>query len=237
MDAATITQEVLASIPAFDDALALRTYAHLTHTPEQRARSEREAFEAHILNVVTNALAIAESPAQQDELRKAVTWYASAYLTRLNDVLHARSKTASSFITGGANFPVKRNQKALQTESNRESMLQMFVKSGQIDIARRIAALETPEQKSAAIVKRMCKAVDKDLAIIAAIERGEQPGFESKAFVSSITRTVRGIYRNAFDTEGDAVLDHIERRRQELGIQALAKSSIWKLRAEPVAVR
>jgi hypothetical protein len=232
--AEAIAGEILASIPPFDDELALRTYQHLSHTPEERAKLERWYFERHILTVVTNALAIAGTLAQLEELQKAVTWYASAYLTRLNDVLSARSKTASAFITGGANFPVKRNQKALQVEANRERALELFVKSGQHEIRRRIETLETPEQKSAAIVQRVCKTIDQELASIAAIERGEMPGFEKKHFVAVITRLTRQLYRKGFLAETNVVLDHIAARQNALEIEGLSpRHSIWKLRTDP----
>jgi hypothetical protein len=231
--AEAIAGEILASIPSFNDDLALRTYAHLSHTPEDRARMERDGFHAHILNVVTNALALAGTPDQFEELQKAVTWYASAYLTRLNDVLSARSRTASSFITGGANFPVKRNQKALQVEANRERALELFVKSGQHEIRRRIEALETPEQKSAALVQRVCRTIDQELVSIAAIERGEMPGFEKKHFVAVITRLTRQLYRKGFLAETNAVLDHIAARQNTIEIEGLSpRHSIWKLRTD-----
>jgi hypothetical protein len=231
--AEAIAGKILASIPPFDDELALRTYQHLSHTPEERAKLERWYFERHILAVVTNALAIAGTPEQLEELQSAVSWYASAYLTRLNDVLSARSRTASSFITGGANFPVKRNQKALQVEANRERALELFVKSGRHEIRRRIKALETPEQKSAAIVQRVCRTIDQELVSIAAIERGEMPGFEKKHFVAVITRLTRQLYRKGFLAETNAVLDHIAARQNALEIEGLSpRHSIWKLRTD-----
>lgn len=231
-NAERITAEILAGLPPFDDALALRTYQHLSHTPEDRARQERDAFEAHILDTVRMALVKAETDEQLAELQRAVSVYAISYRSRLYDVLTARSKTASAFITGGANFPTRRNQKALGVETRREDALRKYVKLGRSRVVDRIAALETPAQKSAAIVRRMCAEIDKDLATIATIERGDSPGFDVKAFVSSITRIVRGLHRKGFQAEANAVLDHIAARREELGIAALAKSSIWKLRTD-----
>jgi hypothetical protein len=235
LTAEELTTEILAAIPPFDDALALRTYAHLSHTPEERAKLERWYFEQHILAVVTNALAIAETDIQIEEARKAVAWYAATYLDHLNDVLNARSRTASPFITGGANFPTRRNQKALQAEANRERALQKFVKTGQARIRKGIEALQTTDQKSAAIVKRMCAQIDQELVRIAKIERGEMPGFEKKHFVAVITRLTRQLYRKGFLAETNAVLDHIDRRVNELGTTGAfpAKHSIWKLYTEP----
>jgi hypothetical protein len=225
-----IATEILASIPPFDDALALRTYAHLSHTPEDRARRERESFEAHILNVVELTLPYVGTPAQFEELSRAVTDYATGYQARLYEVLGARSRTASSFITGGANFPVKRNQKALAVEGKREAELERWLTNGLVRIRERIDAIATPEQKSGAIVKRMCAAIDQELLTIAAIERGEKPGFEAKHFAAVITRIVRGLWKQGFRAECNAVLNHTAKRMVELGItQSLTtKHAIWK---------
>lgn len=230
--AGAIAGEILVSIPAFDDALALRTYAHLSHTPDIRARQERDGYEAHILAVVTNSLEHVGTRAQLEELHAAVTEYAIGYQSRLYQVLGARSRTASAFITGGANFPSRRNQKALATESKREEELRKYVRIGTQRVVDRIKALDTPALKSAVIVARMCKGLDGDLAMIAAIERGEMPGYEVKSFTASITRIVGGLHRKGFLSETNAVLDHIERRREELCINALAKSAIWGWRTD-----
>lgn len=235
MDAEQITDRILGQIPAFDDALALRTYAHLSHTPEDRARRERDGFRAHVTDVATIALKTAETPEQLAELDRAVSEYATGYLARLNAVLAARSRTASSFITGGANFPTKRNNKALAIESNREQELIKYQRVGMQRVRDRIAALETPEQKSGVIIRRICAAVDKELATIHAIENGIMPGFETKAFVSSIARIVRGLYRQGFRVETNAVLNHIDQRKAELGITNPSdRNGIWNLRTEGV---
>jgi hypothetical protein len=228
--AEAITAEILASIPPFNDELALRTYSHLSHTPEERARWERDGFHAHILAVTVTALTYAESATQLEELHRAVSDYATGYLTRLNDVLSARSRTASSFITGGANFPTKRNQKALAVEAKREEDLKAFAKRGQNRIRQRLSDLQTPEQKAAAIVKRLTTAIERDLVTIAKIERGEMPGFDAASFKASIVRIVRGLHKQGFLSETNAVLDFIDRRVNELDIAAFtAKHGIWKL--------
>jgi hypothetical protein len=234
MDAKQITTTILASIPEFDYALALRTYAHLSHTPEERAHRERFNFEHRIESLVSEALKRAETPTQQDELCKAVAKYATEYQTRLYAVLNARSRTASAFITGGANFPTKRNEKALAVESKRERELESWSRSAWANVLSRLDALQTSEQKSAAIVKRMCAAVDQELVTIAAIERGEKPGFETKHFTSVVTRIVRGLWRQGFRAECNAVLDYTAKRMVEQGItQSLTtKHAIWKLYTE-----
>jgi hypothetical protein len=228
-----IAGEILASIPPFDDELALWAYQHLTHTPEDRARLERSGFYDHVREAVEISMKYAETPAQVEELKRATVHYVLGYQRKLYAVLNARSRTASAFITGGAGFPSKRNQKALEVEAKREAELRKYVKTGMQRIRDLIEALETPEQKSAAIVQRVCKTIDQELASIAAIERGEMPGFDKKHFVAVITRLTRQLYRKGFLAETNAVLDHIAARQNALEIEGLSpRHSIWKLRTD-----
>jgi hypothetical protein len=234
VSAETITYNVLAAIPPFDIDLAIRAFGRLSHTPEQRAAYERELFQQHIGDVVAEALKRAETDAQIAIVEPEVTTYAAGYLTRLNAVLNARANTASAFITGGAGFNVRRNDKALGTEDRRAMELREYATKGQQRIYAAIKALETPEQKVAAMAAEAVRLIDRDLVTIAAIECGDMPGFSAKSFVSSTNRLVRSMHRNGFYAATNAVLDHIDRRVNELNITGsfTAKHPIWKLYTE-----
>lgn len=102
-----------------DFQCARQAYEHISFSPESRARQEQQSFAADVQEVWESNLPHATTAEQVAWLREQTQAYKADLLTYTYAVLAAKSRTASSMITGASNFPTARNQKRLDTEHRR----------------------------------------------------------------------------------------------------------------------
>jgi len=90
--------------------VAQRAHAGTSHTPEVRATSERAGYAA-TLQRDWSSFADGATPEQMAILVDEFARYRAGYRTRYLAMLQAKARCMSTMITGGSNFPVRRQRK------------------------------------------------------------------------------------------------------------------------------
>ena len=98
--------------------LAYHAHYNTSHVPEDRARQERDDY-VQYMQAVQDDLMKRVPQEKHGELAKELEQFKAGEIKRRHDLLHARSRTASSFITGPSNFPVERMRKRNATVDKR----------------------------------------------------------------------------------------------------------------------
>lgn len=128
--------------------LAYRAYYNVSFWPEKRAKY---IVESHTAQLKEDLETVAEHGGNVER-------YNDKYISMLEDWLHAKSRCLSSAITGPANFPVRRAEKANNAEHNknvaflnwRDKALKAITKPENTDIVRGTdGAIEKLENKLA----------------------------------------------------------------------------------------
>jgi hypothetical protein len=100
-------------------------YSNISHVPEKRAETVVKEYSAELEGHLAT-LTAAEVPEEK------IAEYRQGYEEHLRAYLSAKSRTASSMITGPANFPVERNRKRMNSERKRyeefEEYCRKFIK-------------------------------------------------------------------------------------------------------------
>ncbi|WP_331877465.1 hypothetical protein [Longimicrobium sp.] len=105
-------------------SLAVSAHGGTSLSPERRGEQERAGYVAHMEHVCATLAPLATTDEQREYLRAALERYKSGYLRRLSAHLAAKGRCLSPMITGPANFPAARNEKANASERKRGNELQ-----------------------------------------------------------------------------------------------------------------
>lgn len=114
---------------------AYRAYSGISFSPEKRAEQTVIEHEAQLNDDI--------STMPESEIER----YVSGYNQRLFSLMAAKSRCLSSMITGPANFPVRRNEKANQSEHNRSIEFSEWREKALKSIAKKIEDAKPKEQK------------------------------------------------------------------------------------------
>lgn len=99
---------------------AYDAYSGSSFSPEKRAKQEQQGYVEHMKNVIESLQKYAKTDEQKEDLKSWFNdYYKPGYLKRKLSQLAADSRTMSSMITGPSNFPVRSNQKKLDTAHKR----------------------------------------------------------------------------------------------------------------------
>ena len=91
---------------------AIRAHSGTSHSPERRGESEVAGYVSAIQEFNDKLAAVADN---EDRMAEAVAQserFREGYIQRQNAVWASRARVMSAMITGPANFPVRRNEKA-----------------------------------------------------------------------------------------------------------------------------
>lgn len=99
--------------------LAYSAYSAISFDPEKRAESTVKDFNESLQEDYDTLSKIAVSEPQKEVLNIEFERYQQKYKSMFDSYLHAKSRTMSSMITGPANFPVRSNQKKMDSEQRR----------------------------------------------------------------------------------------------------------------------
>ncbi len=97
-----------------------------SHVPEQRAAQERDEYAATLARDHATLAALADTDDKRKNLEEHFAWYRAKYRERFTAWLAARSRCASTMITGGSGFNVRGNEKANASTDNRMRELTEF---------------------------------------------------------------------------------------------------------------
>lgn len=112
-----------------DYETAYRAHSGTSFSPEKRAKSEQEEFQAHVKSITEYFQSLVKIDEQKKISQDLTELYINKYHKLYTDYLHSRSGLMSTMITGPANFPVRRMQKKNQSVDNKLNALLDFTKT------------------------------------------------------------------------------------------------------------
>jgi len=137
---------MIATPEELDYRIAYSAHRNTSFSPDERAKSEQNEYAAHVNGVYAKLVEIATTDAMRAVLDAGIIEYKERYLVMLCKYLNARSRTASTMITGGSNFNVRRNQKRVDITQSRLEELLEWRERAQTSLVKRINAARTGEQ-------------------------------------------------------------------------------------------
>lgn len=104
-----------------DVSLELATGAHrnTSFSPERRGEQQQQSYVNHFADLISRLCWLANTPEKEAAFEAELERHKAGYLKRLNAYLSSHSRVASTMITGGSNFPVRRNQKRSDSADRR----------------------------------------------------------------------------------------------------------------------
>lgn len=120
-------QEFIVSEKDIDFEKARNAYYWTSFNPERRAKSTIDEYVENMKEFSENIFKkVGKSPEVIEDLNR----FKEGYLKRLNDLLSAESKTASSMVTGPAKFNTAKNQSKMNiADSYRDELLDFYNKA------------------------------------------------------------------------------------------------------------
>lgn len=106
---------------------ARRAHHGTSFTPEKRAEQERTDY-VNFMDALANEFVGYATDENRAEIAAELERFRQGYVKRRLAHLHARSRVLSSMITGPANFPVRRNEKANASADRRWQELDSYTK-------------------------------------------------------------------------------------------------------------
>lgn len=119
VSAPSTSTEFKADAGLLNKELLRQAHSGTSLDPEKRAESEKQFFEIEVEEVYTNLKQHAQTDKQKEELKDEMSRFQAKYAEKYNDTLAARGRLLSPMITGPANFPVRRNEKAYDSYENK----------------------------------------------------------------------------------------------------------------------
>jgi hypothetical protein len=113
---------------ASDIPLELARAAHrgTSFVPDERGSQERASYASTLASDYANLERYADNDDKRATLASEFERYREGYGRRYRDMLAAKSRTMSTMITGGSNFPTARNRKRGAVADKRTSELVEF---------------------------------------------------------------------------------------------------------------
>jgi hypothetical protein len=176
--------------------LCYAAYANNSHTPTERAQQHQAMYVNDVQNLYAALLAECTNDAQRELLAGEMERYRQNFLEHQRTILRAMARTASSFITGPANFPTERNRKRMETEIRRGDEFLEWHHKAVAAIRRKLTDARTPEEKDGAAWAQLCGDITRSLAIIEGIDAGRERGMNRTAFVNSIAGRIERLAAN-----------------------------------------
>jgi len=179
--AKTETTQVEITIDNFMDSInendidfkkAESAYRAVSFDPDKRAKSIQKDYVNTVKRVYDELLPLAKTEEQKTVLLEEMQKFKENYLKKQNAVIEATSRTMSSMITGPANFPVARNQKALDTEHKRMVEFSEWLEKSVPAIKKKLDSTKPATDKFDDRVKEIKDRVDRTIEILVSIKNG-----------------------------------------------------------------
>jgi len=202
--------------------VAVGAFTNTSHTPEKRGQARREEYAATLKSAREQLDAAAKTDEQKRIADAEFARYREGMKSRTLAYLNALSRTASSMITGPANFPVERNRKAGAVADKRGEELRDFDKRARAAMLRAVNAAATPEMRSNEETGRIEQITAKF------IERSRD-GFNAMSkqnFVGKLERAAKNGETQAVARALQMLREEGQRRGKPLFVN---RASIWKL--------
>ncbi len=206
------------------DLYEMTRQAHtwLSHNPENAAKI--------LITDYSNQLT-ADLESMPEEFRET---YTKGYREKFTAYIHAKSRCASSFITGGSNFPVRQQEKRHATERRRADEFSEWRSHALDRIKKIILGRRTPEEVNDSAWQYLYRDIRSSVKTIKEIDAGINTYSARALFVSSI---VGKIERLAYNGNTDLVqralqyLRDLNTEQAELGRKPIIteRNKLWLL--------
>lgn len=123
---------------------ARMAYNWISFDPDTRAKQEQDGYFEHMTSFVDETNKLVDSQEKGELAHSELQRYKEGYLLRLNKLLGAKSRCASSAITGGSGFNVRRAEKRNMIEHNRMTELIEYSKKAQSAILKKLREYGKP---------------------------------------------------------------------------------------------
>jgi len=213
--------------------LGARSYQWSSHTPEKRAASDFASFRLMIEKQSCQWHAKATTPEMHALADTLAADYAAGYMAQYRNVAAARSRVASSFVTGGSGFNARRNQKAQATYTKRAQEMDAWLERFQKNATKQLAAHIPADDK---IAQELKGAARRNLIMCGQIDAGQWPGFNRQSFANSTASRIRTAHKRGHTEAVAAVLAWLKEEQTNLLATGHLKTpmltdrhSIWTL--------
>ena len=180
---------------------AAASYSGISHSGNDRAKSDKAEFEAYIDGAKSSAMAVAHTQAQRDAVDKAITELRADYLAQYRRLMAVRAGTVSSFVAGGSKF----NSKQANARNNAYDRA--------IEAFTTWQAANTHKARKAALDARTEaeKAADADAAAQASADKAQKKEDSDRSLMRKILSWKKGAEPVAIGKS--AVLDGVNKGR------------------------
>ena len=144
------TEDFKVNKTLINEDLARHAHSGTSFDPELRAKSEVDTFEFEMKNTYKTLSEGAKTPEQKAILNEEMQRYQENYAKKWNELLSSKSRIISPMITGPANFPVRRNQKANDAYHNKYGKFMEWNSKARGSISSKIERHEKQKQIEAA---------------------------------------------------------------------------------------
>lgn len=208
------------------ETLAVKAYSGTSFSPEKRGEDIIRESESE-LNTDLN-----DMPENEKE------HYINGYKKHLRGWLSSKSNCISTMITGGSNFPVRRAEKANQSEHNRLNEFITWRENAIKAINKRKEANKPQSQKDNESFQLIRKQILSSCETIIGIDNGTVRGSSRPLFVSNLTNRINTIAKSGNVELITKCLDLITEINFTLSKPVISKNhSIWKLAEKAEALR
>lgn len=145
-----ITTDFKVDTSLINEDLARHSHSGTSFDPELRAKQEIESFEIEMKNTYKVLSEGAKTLEQKAILNEEMQRYQENYAKKWNELLSSKSRIISPMITGPANFPVRRNQKANDAYHNKYGKFMEWNSKARGSISSKIERHEKQKQIEAA---------------------------------------------------------------------------------------
>lgn len=129
-----------------DVSLELATSAHrnTSFSPERRGAQQQQSYVNHFADLISRLCWLASTPEKAVSFVAELERHREGYLKRLSAYLSSHSRVASTMITGGSNFPVRRNQKRSDSADRRLNELLEYQAWSERRIVKALKRMDAP---------------------------------------------------------------------------------------------
>ncbi|MBA7584688.1 hypothetical protein ES708_26645 [subsurface metagenome] len=136
------TRLVSASMKDISQELSQSAHQGTSWSPEDRGKSARANYVEHINNFHDELFAKIPK-VRYEQLKEELTKYKEKYLSKIKEQLGRHSSIASTFITGGSNFPSRQMNKRNDVYSRKQNELFEWIEKAQKSIKRRLGLIKS----------------------------------------------------------------------------------------------
>ena len=213
--------------------IAENAYRNVSFDPRGRAHADQRDYVNHMQSLYEELEPLAVTDEQKAILKDELERYKNKYIEMYTKVANARSRTASTMITGPAKFPHKKNQKALDSLQNRLTEFTEWQEKAKESIKKKIDKATPQEALADREYQRLRKELMETFDTLKGIETGEIKWADPALFRSSLKGKLERSYKNGNHEAVRRALVEVKELQKQLKRPIFANNnSIWKLMDE-----